>query len=187
MQLAEYKTFEMVQQKPALSFIGSLDWVPNQEGLSWFLTEVWTDLRHRFPNLEIHIAGRNTPDWIFQKAGNGVVVHGEVPNANDFLLKYPISIVPLFSGSGMRVKILESMALARVVITTQLGLEGIPAKHEKEVLIANTKKEFMEKIEWAIQNKKETLSIMTAARKFIEKNYDYKVIAKNVLNKFKSV
>jgi len=186
LQPADYESFEITPQKPALSFIGSLDWVPNQEGLSWFLEEVWLNLRERFPNLEIHIAGRNTPDWIFQKAGNGVVVHGEVSNASDFLLKYPISIVPLFSGSGMRVKILESMALARVVITTQLGLEGIPAEHEKEVLLANTKNEFIEKVEWIIQNEQKMLSIRTTARNFIENNYDYKVIAKKVLNKFKS-
>jgi len=187
LQLADYESFGVIPQKPALSFIGSLDWVPNQEGLSWFLEEVWLNLRKLFPNLEIHIAGRNTPGWIFRKAGNGVVVHGEVPNASDFLLKYPISIVPLFSGSGMRVKILESMALARVVITTQLGLEGIPAQDKKEVLLANTKNEFIEKVEWTIKNEMKMLAIMTSARKFIEKNYDNKAIANNVLNKFKSV
>ncbi len=187
LQLADYESFEVSPQKPALSFIGSLDWVPNQEGLSWFLEEVWLNLRNRFPNLEIHIAGRNTPDWIFKKAGNGIVVHGEVPSASEFLLNYPISIVPLFSGSGMRVKILENMALARVVITTQLGLEGIPAKDEKEVLIANTKADFIEKVEWTIQNEPKMLSMMTAARKFIENNYDNKVIASTVLDKFKTI
>lgn len=187
LQLVDYEPLEVISQKIALSFIGSLDWVPNQEGLSWFLEEVWLDLRKRFPTLEIHIAGRNTPDWIFQKAGNGVVVHGEVPDASDFLLKYPISIVPLFSGSGMRVKILESMALGRMVITTQLGLEGIPATNEKEVLLANTKAEFIEKIEWSINNEAMMLSIRTSARKFIENNYDNKVIANTVLNKFKSL
>ncbi len=184
LQLNNYQKDEIVPQKPALSFIGSLDWVPNQEGLTWFLAEVWRDLRKQFPNLEIHIAGRNTPDWIFNKAGNGIIVHGEVPNASEFLVKYPISIVPLFSGSGMRVKILESMALARAVVTTQLGLEGIPAQHKKELLIADSKEAFLETIGWVLQNEPEMLAIRKAARYFIEHNYDNKSIAKTVLEKF---
>lgn len=187
LQLADYQVEEIIPQQLALSFIGSLDWVPNQEGLSWFLEEVWPNLHQQFPTLEIHIAGRNTPDWIFQKAGNGVIMHGEVPNASEFLLKYPISIVPLFSGSGMRVKILESMALARVVITTQLGLEGIAAENGKEVLIADTKAEFIEKIQWVVQEEAKILVMMKAARNFIEKHYDNKSIAKTVLEKFKAL
>ncbi len=185
--IRDYQLSEINPQPPALSFIGSLDWVPNQEGLNWFLEEVWLDLRKQFPQLELHIAGRNTPDSIFEIARNGVIVHGEVPDASVFLLKYPISIVPLFSGSGMRVKILESMALGRVVITTQLGLEGIPAKHKQEVLIADTQEEFIKIIHWVIHNESKVLTLRKAARNFIEKNYDNKYIAKNVLSKFSTL
>ncbi len=185
--LRDYPSFQPTYEQPAISFIGSLDWVPNQEGLSWFLNEVWADLRRLFPTLEIHIAGRNTPEWIFQKAGNGVVVHGEVPNAQAFLKKYPMTIVPLFSGSGMRVKILEGMAMARIVITTTLGLEGIPAKTEKSVLIADSKEAFIEKIRIIINDKPKALKMMRAARVFIEQHYDNKMIAKNVLKTFREV
>ena len=185
--LVDYPLFDITYEKPAISFIGSLDWVPNQEGLSWFLEEVWLDLRLEFPSLEIHIAGRNTPDWIFQKAGNGVIVHGEVPNAQAFLKKYPMTIVPLFSGSGMRVKILEGMAMARIVITTTLGIEGIPAKSEKSVLIADSKEAFIKKIRYIINNKSKALEIMHAARTFIAQHYDNKMIAENVLKTFREV
>ena len=185
--ITDYQLSEITPQLPALSFIGSLDWVPNQEGLNWFLEKVWLNLRKQFPQLELHIAGRNTPDSIFEKAGNGVIVHGEVPDARAFLLKYPISIVPLFSGSGMRVKILESMALGRVVITTQLGLEGIPAKHKQEVLIADTQDEFIKNIRWVIHKESKVLALRKAARNFIEKNYDNKYIAKNVLRAFNAL
>lgn len=187
LELLDYETFVPTYDQPTISFIGSLDWVPNQEGLSWFLKEVWVDLRKEFPKLEIHIAGRNTPDWIFQKAGNGVVVHGEVPNAQVFLKKYPMTIVPLFSGSGMRVKILEGMAMSRIVVTTTLGIEGIPAEAEKSVLIADSKEAFIKKIRYIINNKAKALNIMQAARIFIEQHYDNKMIAENVLNTFKEV
>jgi len=60
--IRDYQLSEINPQPPALSFIGSLDWVPNQEGLNWFLEEVWLDLRKQFPQLELHIAGRNK-EW----------------------------------------------------------------------------------------------------------------------------
>jgi len=184
LQLEDYQNVELGGQVQEISFIGSLDWVPNQEGLIWFLDHVWTDLRKVIPNLKFHIAGRNTPEWIFEKAGNGVVVHGEVDDSKVFLKKYPITIVPLFSGSGMRVKILEGMAMARGVVTTTLGLEGIPASDEKEVIIADTKSQFIDKIVNAFQTKENTLSIQKNARKFIEMHYDNKSIAQKVLQTF---
>jgi len=87
----------------------------------------------------------------------------------------------------MRVKILESMALGRVVITTQLGLEGIPAKHKQEVLIADTQDEFIKNIRWVIHEESKVLALRKAARNFIEKNYDNKYIAKNVLRAFNTL
>ena len=187
LQLTDYQKFKIESKQPAISFIGSLDWVPNQEGLIWFLEEVWLDLKKQLPDLELHIAGRNTPEWIFQKAGNGVIVHGEVPDSKVFLRKYPLTIVPLFSGSGMRVKILEGLALSRVVVTTTLGLEGIAAQDGQEVLIADNQQAFIEKITSVFSDKSLQLSLMQKARLFIEKNYDNKLIAKNVLKKYRQL
>ncbi len=187
LELMDYPSFVPNYEVPAISFIGSLDWMPNQEGLSWFLDQVWANLRMEFPTLELHIAGRNTPDWMFTKAGNGVVVHGEVSNAQAFLKRYPMTIVPLFSGSGMRVKILEGMAMARIVISTTLGIEGIPAKSGKSVLIADDEEAFIKKIRYTINNKSKALRIMQTARTFIAQHYDNKMIAKNVLTTFREV
>lgn len=187
LELKDYQSYDTNFQQPAISFIGSLDWVPNQEGLTWFLDEVWLDLRKEFPTLEVHIAGRNTPEWILQKAGNGVVVHGEVPNAQVFLNKYPMTVIPLFSGSGMRVKILEGMAMGRIVITTTLGIEGIPAIPGKYVLIADTKEAFIKKIRYIINDNTKAVAMMQAARDFIEQHYDNKMIARNVLKTFREV
>jgi len=187
LEIKDYQSFDTIFAQPAISFIGSLDWVPNQEGLSWFLNEVWSDLRKEFPYLELHIAGRNTPEWIFQKAGNGIVVHGEVEDARAFLKKYPITIVPLFSGSGMRVKILEGMAMGRIVLTTTLGMEGIPATPEKSILIADSKEAFIKKIRYLTKDKKKAVAMMQAARRFIEQHYDNKMIATNVLETFREV
>ncbi|MDV7399396.1 glycosyltransferase family 4 protein, partial [Arthrospira platensis SPKY1] len=84
-------------QQLSLAYIGSLDWIPNQEGLEWFLKDVWTLIHKRFPQLELHIAGRNTPNWLLKLNWKNVHVHGEVPDAADFINQHSVLVVPLLS------------------------------------------------------------------------------------------
>lgn len=158
--------------KLKVSFIGSLDWMPNMEGLTWFIEKVWLPFREPLKDVELHIAGRNTPDNLYKMKGRNLFIHGEVDNAIEFLSSCQMTIVPLFSGSGMRVKILESMALGRVVISTTLGLEGISAQHGQHVLLAETAKEFMNQILFCKNHPEEMLKISAKARKLIREKYD---------------
>ncbi|NNE28500.1 MAG: glycosyltransferase, partial [Saprospiraceae bacterium] len=70
---------EVFDESVKMGFIGSLDWIPNQEGLQWFLERIWPSLISKFSNLELHIAGRNAPGWIRDLKSPGVYYHGEVP------------------------------------------------------------------------------------------------------------
>lgn len=136
---ADYQTdFASFDKQMSIGFIGSLDWMPNQEGLRWFLEHVWSQIAIHFPQLTFHIAGRNAPAWLSQLKLKNVIFHGEVSEAQAFINQHSLMVAPLFSGSGMRVKILEGMALGRVMITTSMGLEGIDARHGQEVLVADT-------------------------------------------------
>ncbi len=137
---------------PSLFFIGALDWLPNIEGLKWFLHQVWNDIHTKFPNVEFHIAGRNMPEEIKKTNFKNVLIHGEVANAYDFMNKYSIMLVPLFAGSGMRIKIVEGMALKKAIISTTLGAEGIDYTGDKNIMIANTEKEFIAKITECVNN-----------------------------------
>ena len=163
-----------------LSFIGSLDWFPNLEGLEWFLEHVDLDglaCPHTGQPVKFHVAGRNPPASIVSNPLASLVFHGEVPEAVDFINDHPLMVVPLFSGSGMRTKILEAMALERVVITTTLGLEGIDAVDGEEVLIADSGEAFREKIASLLENPDRIMQIGKAARRHIEENYDAPVVA----------
>ena len=162
-------------------FIGSLDWLPNIEGVQWLIEEVWPKVIANAPDAVFHIAGRNCPDWLKNIQTKGIVVHGEVSDATAFIGKHHCMLVPLLSGSGMRVKILEGMAMERLVISTSLGLEGIAAEHEKEVLIADTADEFAKAILSVINNFERTAEMGKAAAEFIEKHFDNKQIAKELL------
>ncbi|MBI4931925.1 MAG: glycosyltransferase [Bacteroidetes bacterium] len=137
---------------PSVFFIGALDWMPNVEGLEWFLKTTWQKISSQFPDLKFYIAGRNAIQIKLPEAKNLVVV-GEVENAYDFMNSKGIMIVPLFSGSGIRVKIIEGMALGKTIVSTSLGAEGIPCKDGQNILIADTPEAFAEKIAKCINEK----------------------------------
>ncbi len=179
----EYRPdFRSFDKPLSLCFIGSLDWQPNLEGLKWFLEKVWQPiLAKEFPTLTLHIAGRNTPNWLKNLAQKNVVVHGEVANSQDFINQHSMMVVPLLSGSGMRAKILENMALGKVSLTTSMGLEGIPARHRREILLADTPNQFANEIRWAISNPKPIKNIGKSARVFCETNYDNLLIGRQLI------
>lgn len=166
----------------SLSFIGSLDWMPNQEGLRWFLEQVWTPLlAPKFPELTFHIAGRTAPKWIQQLNLPRVVFHGEVPNAPEFINQHSMMVVPLLSGGGMRAKILEGMAVGKVVLSTTLGMEGIAARDKSDCLLADTPQDFLEAISWCYTQKNQLVHLGEAAKDFCTQHYDNLEIARNLL------
>ncbi len=161
-------------QPLSLCFIGSLDWLPNLEGLQWFLREVWVPLlAPTFPQLTFHIAGRNTPSWLQQLRLPRVYVHGEVPDAAAFINQHAVMVVPLLSGGGMRAKIVEAMALGRVVISTSVGVEGIEAQNGREVLLADHPAAFVEAIQYCYGQGSKLLDMGHRARAFCETHFDY--------------
>ena len=121
-----------------LFYLGSLDWIPNQEGLIWFVTQVFPGIRQQFPDLKLHIAGRNAPPYFSKKMElPGIVFHGEIDNPEEFTLGHSVMVAPCFSGSGMRLKIIEAMALGKPVVTTTIGAEGLSVTNGENIMIAD--------------------------------------------------
>ncbi len=182
--IPDYKSFRQV---PSISFIGALDWMPNQDGLKWFLDNVWPSLSRKHPKLELHVAGRHTPRDILQLDIPNVTIHGEVPDAKDFINQHSIMIVPLLSGSGIRVKILEGMALGRVVVTTSVGMEGIDARNGKEIMIADSVEAFIDCIDTCMLHKKRLQKIGHQARYLIEQEFDNIEIASKLAGTYRKL
>lgn len=168
----------------SLSFIGSLDWMPNLEALNWFLDQVWPMVNATFPRLKLFVAGRNCPDWIRNLQVENLEVVGEVESSTRFLSEHPISVVPILSGSGMRAKILEAMALGRVVVTSTVGLEGIPARDKEHVLIADTPEAFLRSFTFCHRHKRHLPSISDKARGLTEEYFDHIEIARQLITAY---
>ena len=165
----------------SLFFMGSLDWKPNQEGLLWFLNQIWPMLHEKLSNLTFYVAGRNMPENIKQMKLPNVKMVGEVEDASHFVKQHDICIVPLLSGSGMRAKIIEAMALGKVVITTSIGLEGIVATNGYDVCIADTPKQFLEEILNFIIFNNKICEIGLNAQKTIKINFDSKLMGEKLI------
>ena len=122
--------------KPRTLFlIGSLNWRPNREGLEWLLREVWPAVHAELPDLELHVAGTGTPLHLRAPRADNVFVHGFVDSAAAFMRQYDLMLVPLLSGGGMRVKIIEGLALGKAILSTGLGAEGIAVRDGHDVVL----------------------------------------------------
>jgi glycosyltransferase involved in cell wall biosynthesis len=171
----------------ALFHIGSMNWVPNIEGINWFLEDAWPLIHQTFPDLKLYLAGRGMPDWISQMNLENVVVVGEVPDAHEFIKSKSISIAPLFSGSGIRIKIIESMAQARAVISTTIGAEGIKYTNGENIMIADDKQAFLEAVEKLYPNPKKTKKIGENARNLILQQHNNKKLIGEMVDFYREV
>jgi len=172
--------YSCFKQPLSISFIGSLDWRPNIEALEWFMDSIWSHISHKLTGVVFHIAGRNTPEWLFNLHDQSIQVHGEVESSVDFINKHPLMVVPILSAGGMRAKILEGMALGKVILTTSMGMEGINAQHREHILVADTAEEFEKQLIWASKHTEELKAIGENARKFVLENFDNHYFAQKV-------
>ncbi len=177
----KYQKGSGTSEFPSLFTLGSMNWIPNQEGIRWFLINVWPDVHKQFPELKYYLAGREMPEWMLKLEQPNVVILGEVEQAIDFIQSKAIMVVPLFSGSGIRIKIIEAMAAGKTVITTSLGAEGIHYTNHQDLLIANLPCEFFEMISVCISDRETCEKIGNHARKLVEKGYNKKKIIEKLM------
>ncbi|MBN1252262.1 MAG: glycosyltransferase family 4 protein [Bacteroidales bacterium] len=172
--------------KFSLYFIGSLEWLPNTEGIIWFLENCWNLLLKKFPDIKLYIAGRNaSEDFIKKIKYKNVIFEGEIENVSDFIAEKQIMIVPLKSGSGMRVKIIEAFMHKKAVVSTNKGSLGTKAEHNKNLLNANNPSEFVNQISLLIENEDFYNKIIDNAYSLFLKKFDNFEISKTLFEFYK--
>jgi polysaccharide biosynthesis protein PslH len=174
--LEKYKMDDSALEKPSVFHIGAMDWRPNADGINWFLKNVWVDVVAKNPTVKLYLAGRNMPDWLMNLKMQNVVIEGEVPDSHAFINSRSVMIVPLTSGGGMRVKIIEGMAFGKTIISTAVGAEGIEYENGVNLLIANTESEFVDAIHSCLNNTAFSDSLGKNARTLVESKYDNQII-----------
>jgi glycosyltransferase involved in cell wall biosynthesis len=122
-----------------LVFTGSMDWMPNADGISWFTEQVWPRVRAARPDATFTVVGRNPPAAVQALAtpGSGIEVTGSVPDVRPYLGAGSAFVVPLRIGGGTRLKIYEAMAMECPIVSTTVGAEGLPVRHEEHLRLAD--------------------------------------------------
>jgi glycosyltransferase involved in cell wall biosynthesis len=165
-----------------LFMIGSLNWQPNLEGMAWFLREVWPALRRACPNLELHVAGSFQPDFWQHLPAEGLQVHGFVADASLFMQQYGLMLVPLLSGGGMRVKLLEGLALGKCILTTTVGAEGVAGRAGTHYLVADTAADWIRILEGYASGQWEPEAFKAPARALVKELYDNKIVVNQYMD-----
>ncbi|TND09000.1 MAG: group 1 glycosyl transferase [Bacteroidetes bacterium] len=162
-----------VKPEPLSVFhLGSMDWKPNLEGVHWLLHEVWPLVLREEPGATLHLAGRRMPGELMNGNFRGVKMHGEVDDTHHFMARFGIMAVPLFSGGGMRVKIVEGMALGKAIVSTTIGMEGIEAENGVQAAVADDAKTFAQTLIRLLRSPAKAEEMGKAARDFAGNFFD---------------
>ena len=164
----------------ALFHIGSMDWKPNSEAIKWFLAEVWPEVHRAMPQLHLHIAGRKMPPDLMSLRQEGLHVAGEVPDSASFIADKQVNIVPLKAGSGIRIKIIEAMAMGKTVITTKVGAQGIDYRDGENLIIADTPQEFVAALRRCTDSPDLCHQIGKNARKLVASHYNTNILTQQL-------
>jgi polysaccharide biosynthesis protein PslH len=157
---------------PVFYHLGSMDWAPNVQGIRWFIEKVLPHIMVDHPEFIFRIAGKKMPEWFFKRQNRNMVVEGEVKDSLAYHEDKGVMIVPVLSGGGLRAKIVEGMALGKTIISTTIGAEGIPCTDQENILIADTKEEFVCQIGKCLHSKEFCQKIGRNARILAKENFD---------------
>jgi glycosyltransferase involved in cell wall biosynthesis len=147
---------------------------PNVDAALWFCERIWPQLRRRLPDLHFTIVGRNPdPRVVALGRRQGVVVTGEVADVRPYLAGCRCVVVPLRSGGGTRLKILEAMAMARPVVSTALGAEGLAITPGRDILIADEAERFATHVVDLLGSAERALLLGQAGRRLVEDRYGW--------------
>jgi sugar transferase (PEP-CTERM/EpsH1 system associated) len=176
-------------KSPTLVFTGSMDWLPNEEGIIRFMEEILPLVRRAVPDVSLYIVGRNPGRRLLRSAARetGVVVTGTVPDVRAWLASASALVVPLWIGGGTRLKILEAMAMGRAVVSTTIGAEGLDLDTEREIFIANDAITFARRVVELLEHPDLAARMGRLAAQRVIENYGWRAAEKQLLTVYDQV
>ena len=167
-----------------LTFLGSMDWMPNIDGVRWFVDEVLPLVRKQFPSASLDIVGRRPGSEIRRMAEKAPAINviADVPDVRPHIANSDVFIVPLRIGGGSRIKIYEAMAMDRPVVSTTIGAEGLPVVADQHIAIGDTPAEFAGQVVQLLQDSERRQSISRSGYEFVTQNHQWKNVAAKLLD-----
>ncbi|MFN0111088.1 MAG: glycosyltransferase [Blastocatellia bacterium] len=163
----------------SLVFTGSMDWLPNVDGINWFCDEVLPLIRAEVPNIKLTVVGRKPGRELLElsQRDSSVVVTGRVDDVRPYMENAAAYIVPIRIGGGTRLKIYEALAMEMPMVSTTVGAEGLPVKDGEELLIADTPAAFAERVVRVLNDKKFASELGLRAASTVREKFGWKQVS----------
>jgi len=169
---------EADERRAHLVFTGSMDWLPNEDGMLYFVRDILPRIRQLEPDATLSIVGRAPTPAVKRLAdGHGIEVTGRVDDVRPHIAAGAVYIVPLRIGGGTRLKIFEAMAMGKAVVSTTVGAEGLPVTHGHDILIADEPARFAQAVVHMIRSVDARRRIESAARRLVVEKHDWSASA----------
>ena len=159
----------------SLVFTGTMDWLPNEDAILYFVKETLPLVRQQLPNISLCVVGRKPSHRLREFTANekNVQLTGWVEDIRPFLARGAVCIVPLRIGGGTRLKIFEAMSMGKAVVSTSIGAEGLPVRDSEHLLLADHPTAFAEKTVALLRDPARRQQMGKTARKLVEENYSW--------------
>ncbi len=171
-----------VRTPAEIMFLGSMDWMPNADGVLWFAREVLPLVRRRIPAVRFTIVGRSPTDAVRALAGPGVEVTGTVPDVRPFLARAAMMVVPLRIGGGTRIKLFEAMAAEVPCVSTTIGAEGLPVVDGAHLVLADSPAAFAQRVIEMLEQPEQARAMGRRAADLVRSRFDWSRIAEQFLD-----
>lgn len=181
--VAAYQVKSSDVTKPnTVFYFGSMDWLPNQEAVLWFLENCWEKVLKAVPESIFVVAGRGMPAHFLKINKPNVLLVDSVLDGKQFYHQHQIMVVPLWSGSGLRIKIIEGMAFGKAIVSTSIGAEGINYIENESIVIANNAEDFSAAVIDLLKNPDKRMSLEKHAAEIAQKEFDNAKVVSGVVN-----
>jgi glycosyltransferase involved in cell wall biosynthesis len=160
-------------------FVGSLDWLPNQDGAVFFAERVWPLIRRVRPQAVFQIVGRNPPRSVRRLENvEGIDVVGTVPDVRPYVAGAAVMVVPLLVGGGTRIKIFEAMAMGKALVSTTIGAEGLPVTSGEHLLLADDPCDFAQAVLDLLNDPERRSRLGQSANRLVRASYSTEIVAR---------
>ncbi|MBL8873390.1 MAG: glycosyltransferase [Planctomycetaceae bacterium] len=170
------------EARQKIIFTGTAGYPPNDEAVRWLIRDIWPQVKNRNPEAQLILAGRNaTQYWKpLIHPGDGIQLFSDVPDMRPLVSQASVAIVPILSGSGTRLKILEALSMRTPVVSTSLGAEGLELTPNEEILIADTADTFGTSVCELLGNPSLQMKLAEKGRAIVERQFDWRIVRQNL-------
>jgi polysaccharide biosynthesis protein PslH len=172
-----------LEERNTLVFTGSMDWMPNNDGMAYFIDKVLPIVRRQIPETVLWVVGRR-PSAQLEKIAErdpNVKVTGRVDDIRPYMAKSSVYVVPLLVGGGTRLKIFEAMAMGKAIVSTTIGAEGLPVESGRNIVLADEAEAFARQIINLLRDSERRQELGRAARQLVEKRYSWNSVGQQLI------